>query len=105
MTRRSRLDIYLVILGIINDGTSKPTRIMYRANISWKPLQENLELMVSTGVISCIDTSISKKHDGRTNKHFEITEKGKNIIKYFKRAGTLFGDIPVQTRARGSQQY
>ncbi|TEU09360.1 hypothetical protein E3J20_06555, partial [Candidatus Bathyarchaeota archaeon] len=45
--RRSKLEIYLEVLQIIKGGTSKPTRIMYSANISWQPLMRVLSSMIS----------------------------------------------------------
>jgi predicted transcriptional regulator len=41
--RRSKLEIYVDILQEIMNGTVIPTRIMYAANLSWKPLQETLK--------------------------------------------------------------
>jgi predicted transcriptional regulator len=55
--RRSKLEIYLEVLQIIKDGTSKPTQIMYNANISWKPLIQALNSMISQDLIREIDVS------------------------------------------------
>lgn len=85
--RRSKLEIYLDVLWIIKDGTRKPTRIMYGANLSWKPLQRILNSMVSQGLIKEIDMSDSR--DKRTNMCYEITQKGENVVKYFNRARDL----------------
>ena len=49
--RRSKLEIYLDVLWIIKNGTKKPTRIMYGANLSWKPLMKNLEFMIKQGLL------------------------------------------------------
>ena len=85
--RRSKLEIYLEVLWIIKDGTRKPTRIMYGANLSWKPLHQILRSMVSQGLIKEIDTRDSR--DKRTSRHYEITQKGENVVKYFNRAKSL----------------
>jgi predicted transcriptional regulator len=85
--RRSRLEIYLDVLWIIKNGTRKPTRIMYGANLSWKPLQHILSSMVSQELIREIDASESR--DKRTNTYYEITQKGENVVKYFNRAKDL----------------
>ena len=82
--RRSKLEIYLDVLQTIKAGTTKPTRIMYSANLSWKLLQGVLESMVDQGLIDEIDQSNSK--DKRTNKVYEVTSKGDSVIKYFGRA-------------------
>ena len=85
--RRSKLEIYLDVIQIIKNGTRKPTRIMYGANLSWKPLQHILRSMVSQELIREIDARDGR--DKRTNKYYEITQKGENVVKYFKRAKGL----------------
>ena len=85
--RRSKLEIYLDVLWIIKNGTRKPTRIMYGANLSWKPLQRILSSMVSQGLIREVDARGGR--DRRTNKTYEITQKGENVVKYFNRAKDL----------------
>ena len=86
--RRTKLEIYLEVLRIIKSGTSKPTRIMYGANLSWKPLQESLRSMISQDLIREIDERDSR--DKRTNTTYEITQKGENVVRYFSRAKDLF---------------
>ncbi len=44
--RRSKLDIVLIVLGAVRRGMDKPTRIMYAANLSWKPTQKILDNLV-----------------------------------------------------------
>ena len=50
--RRSRLEIRLSILSAVRDGVDKPTRIMYAANLSWKPTQRVLGQLLEQGLIS-----------------------------------------------------
>lgn len=83
MPRRSKLEIYLDVLWAIKKGTRKPTRIMYEANLSWKPLQKILQSMMSQDLIVEIDARAEK--DKRTSAVYEITQKGENIVKYFNR--------------------
>ena len=85
--RRSKLEIYLDVLKVIKEGTKKPTRIMYGANLSWKLLQGILGSMGSQGLIEEIDASDSR--DKRTTKVYEITSKGDSVIRYFDRAKGL----------------
>ena len=85
--RRSRLDIYLDVLWTIKSGTTKPTRIMYGANLSWKPLQRVLQSMKEQELIVEIDDRDGR--DKRTNTRYEITQKGENVIQYFNRAQGL----------------
>lgn len=62
---------------------------MYGANLSWKPLQRVLRSMVSQGLVMEIDARDGR--DKRTNKHYETTQKGENVLKYFK----LYKQLPV----------
>jgi len=98
-TRRSKLEIYLEILQIIKDGTSKPTRIMYNANLSWHPLMQVLNSMISQDLIRKIDVSSEgRKRDKRTSRLYEITMKGEQVIRYFKEAkglGLVEAIIPI----------
>ena len=83
--RRSRLDIVLNVLSAIKEGVDKPTRIMYAANLSWKPTQHILRSLVQQGLLREIEETSSK----RTKKRYEITEKGANLVRYFERAKDL----------------
>jgi predicted transcriptional regulator len=85
--RRSKLEIYIDVLQTIKEGTNKPTRIMYGANLSWKLLQDVLESMVEQDLIEEIDQSRSR--DKRTNKIYIVTGKGDSVIKYFGHAKRL----------------
>lgn len=85
--RRSKLEIYLDVLWIIKNGTKKPTRIMYGANISWKPLKRILKSLVSQGLIREVDAR--ENRDKRTSTYYELTQKGDNVIRYFNRAKSL----------------
>lgn len=79
--KRSRLEIYLDLLKVINKGTRKPTRIMYRTNLSWKPLMKIIESMLTQGLIT--------KNDNGKHTTYRITEKGKNVLNYFNEAMEL----------------
>ena len=79
--KRSKLEIYLDILQIIKKGTHQPTRIMYKTNLSWKPLMTAIESMLEQGLLR-------RKEEG-THSTYEITDKGKNTLKYFGEAKEL----------------
>ena len=102
--RRSKLEIYLDVLKVIKEGTTKPTRIMYGANLSWKLLQGILSSMVAQDLIEEVD--VSESRDKRTNKVYMVTAKGDSVIRYFDRAKGLIdvdepGFNPLQiARAR-----
>lgn len=71
--RRSKLEIYVDVLRIIERGVSKPTRIMFAANISWKPLNEILANLERQGLI--------ERKTVRNRTLVFITEKGKRILR------------------------
>jgi len=75
--KRSRLEMCLNVLEKINQGVSKPTNIMYKCNLSWRPLQEILRLLTEKGLIEEI-----KSYD---RKYYVATEKGKEILIYLRR--------------------
>ncbi len=79
--KRSRLEIYLDVLKVIRQGTHKPTRIMYRTNLSWKPLMKILDSMLDQGLI----------HKVEEGKHttYNIADKGRNVLEYFDNAMKL----------------
>jgi len=79
--KRSRLQIYLNVLKVIAKGVQKPTNIMYKCNLSWIPLMEILNSLLSQGLIERMD------YDKR--RIYEITEKGKNVLRYFEKAEDL----------------
>lgn len=82
--RRSRFEIYVDILAKIKSGTVIPTRIMYEANLSWKPLKQTLRMLTAQGLVKQ-----SKCDDKRTKKVYSLTEKGENVLNYFNRAKGL----------------
>jgi predicted transcriptional regulator len=87
MTRRSKLEIYLDVLWSIKNGTTKPTRIMYEANLSWRPLQSILGSMVSQGLVTQV--GVADRRDKRTNTLYEMTQKGERVVEYFNRGRAL----------------
>jgi predicted transcriptional regulator len=86
-SRRSKLELYLDVLKVIKEGTTKPTRIMHGANLSWKQLQGVLGSMVYQGLLEEID--VSESRDKRTNTVYMVTSKGESVIRYFDHAEKL----------------
>jgi predicted transcriptional regulator len=85
--RRSKLEVYLDVLWTIKNGTRKPTRIMYESNLSWKPLQRTLDSLISQALID--EYTPSGLRDKRTSTCYELTQKGENVLMYFKKAEDL----------------
>jgi len=84
--KRSRLQIYLDVLRVINNGVQKPTHIMYKCNLSWVPLKEVLESLMAQGLLV--------KGETKQRKIYEITEKGKDVLRYFDKAKELIAPGP-----------
>ena len=90
--RRSKFEIYIDIMSLIKNGTVIPTRIMYNANLSWKPLKEILNTLCLQGVIQEIS---GDGDDKRTKRNYVLTEKGENILRYFNKAKCLMEEAPL----------
>lgn len=84
--RRSRFEIYVDILNEIMDGVDKPTKIMYGANLSYKPLKEILHSMLDQGLIT---ENAGSSKDKRTKVTYELTTKGVNVVRYYSKAKNL----------------
>jgi predicted transcriptional regulator len=94
MKRRSRLEVNIDVLKVIQEGVSKPTRIMYMANLSWTLTQETLNDMTQQKLINEID--VSEVGDKRTNKIYEITSKGEKLLELINNANQLIDiDTPL----------
>jgi predicted transcriptional regulator len=85
--RRSKFEIRLKVLSVVKGGVDKPTRIMYAANLSWKPTQRILGDLVTQGFLQEIVVS----DDNRSRRRYRITEKGLNVLAYFKGTEALLG--------------
>jgi len=90
MKKRSRLEITLQVLFLVYKGTNKTTHIMNEAGISWVHLKDILDSLISQGFAEAVAPYEKRtKRDNRTNKVYEITDKGIGVLKYFKRAEEL----------------
>lgn len=75
MIRRSRLEIYLDILKVIEKGDTKLTQIMYKTNLSYATLQDIFEILIQGGFIM--------EEMEKNVKRYQITEKGRNALSYY----------------------
>ena len=76
--KRGKLDLYLDVLKVIRRGESKPTRIMYSANLSWKPMMKILDSLIKQEII--VHTQ-----KGCRNV-YSLTKKGIDALDYFQNA-------------------
>jgi predicted transcriptional regulator len=89
--RRSKLETYIAILNALaNKGPMKMTHIMYKANINCSILKENLGFLIKQKLID--ERTIKKEH-----KIFAITQRGINVLKYFKE---LTKALPIIEKTR-----
>jgi predicted transcriptional regulator len=84
--RRSRFEIYVDILTEVMNGSEKPTKIMYGANLSYKPLKKILQSMLDQGLINEL---AGTRKDKRTKVTYEVTQKGMNVVRYYRKAKNL----------------
>ena len=85
-SRRSRFEIYVDVLTEIMNGSQKPTKIMYAANLSYKPLKDILQSLLDQGLIDEEDGRIKDK---RTKVKYCLTQKGVNVVRYYSKAKDL----------------
>ena len=76
---RSALKIYLDILVTVRDeGNTKPTRILYRANLSHDRLVKYLGELTQKGLL--------EERQDEDSKYFVLTQKGLEFINQVKKA-------------------
>ena len=78
MSKRSRLQIYFDVLEVVEGGTSKPTQIMYRTNLSWNTLNKVLTVLINSKFL--------RKEKTKNSKRFFITDKGKKALAYYRKS-------------------
>ncbi len=83
--RRSKLDIMITVLKSIREGMDKPTRIMYAANMSWNSTQKVFDDLIRQELIFITEEPGTR----RAKKRYHLTDKGINVLEYFRGAQTL----------------
>lgn len=76
--RRSKLQICFKVLDVIRSGVSKPTRIMYRANLSWNTLLEVFAALTSQDLI--------REVHQEGYKRYMLTDKGLDALTHYSKA-------------------
>ena len=92
--RRSRLGLYLDILRVIASGTTKPTRILFEARLSWTSMKKAMEFLLENELIvkEEIDNEETRRgvtRDLRLKEKYLITNKGLIVIKFFEKEQIL----------------
>jgi predicted transcriptional regulator len=76
---RSRLKIYFDILSTIEvEGNAKPTRILYKANLSYDRLTKYLEELVGKGLV--------QEFSATETRYYTISDKGKELLTEIRKA-------------------
>jgi len=64
------------ILGVVSEGPTKPTHILYRANMSWRVLSSYLNFLLKRGLIE-------KEDQGGKRNLYTLTNKGRSILQLY----------------------
>jgi len=79
--RRSKMETYIDILKVMaQNGPLKLTHIMYKANVNCRVLKQNLDFLIQQNLI---EQQITVKKRNKIKISYAVTEKGRNVIKYF----------------------
>ncbi len=71
--RRSPMEMVCDILGVLAEGPTKPTHILYKANMSWKVLSSYLDYLLNKGMVE-------KSGDEGKRIVYKLTTKGRSIL-------------------------
>jgi len=74
--RRSPMEMVCDILGVVSEGPTKPTHILYRANMSWRVLSTYLDFLLKRGLIE-------KEDQGGKRSVYTLTSKGRSILQLY----------------------
>jgi predicted transcriptional regulator len=90
--RRSPMEMVCDILKVVSVGPTKPTHILYKANMSWKVLSSYLDFLTSNGMIDKED------QEGGKRSTYRLTPKGTKILRlYDGLREALNGTISLET--------
>jgi predicted transcriptional regulator len=77
------------ILGVLSQGPTKPTQILYKANMSWKVLSSHLEYLHTQGLVE-------KVGQGGRRVEYTLTQRGRFILQmYEKLKASLYGAVEI----------
>lgn len=98
--RRSKLEIYVdILLVLVHYGPMKLTHIMYKANVNCSLLEEFLEFLIKQGMVEM-------KIIIKDRKVFAITQRGVNVLKYFREFKKMLPlDKETRDNARTQREY
>ena len=85
--RRSELEIKMDVLQVVSQGIDRPTQIMYKANLSWIALQQNLQTLVTK--------SFLREEKLGPRRRYEVTPSGFDLLRTFRKVVETMGGSPV----------
>lgn len=95
MPRRSQLEIMCDVLTVAKEPM-KPTNLMYKSNLSWKPMQQIVRKLIQLKMmmeVPPLPTTTSGEGSGavrldkRSSVRYQTTEKGLDVIKFRDKFG------------------
>ncbi len=90
--RRSPMEMVCDILKVVSVGPTKPTHILYKANMSWKVLSSYLEFLTRSGMLD------KEGQEGGKRSTYTLTVKGKRVLSlYDGLKESLNGTISFET--------
>ena len=90
--RRSPMEMICDILKVVSSGPTKPTHILYKANMSWKVLSSYLDFLTSSGMLDKED------QEGGKRSTYRLTTKGRKVLSlYDGLKESLNGTISLET--------
>ena len=87
-SRRSELEVKMDILRVTGEGHSKPTQIMYKANLSWVALLAHLKALTTLGLL--------KEVDFANRRIYEVTPRGLDLLRRYQEVVSTIRDAPVE---------
>ncbi len=80
------------ILKVVSAGPTKPTHILYKANMSWKVLSSYLDYLISAGMLDKVGA------EGGKRSIYTLTVKGKRVLRlYDGLKESLSGTLSLET--------
>jgi len=76
--RRSPMEMVCDILAVVSEGPTKPTHILYKANMSWKVLTSYLTYLTKSGMVEKED------EEGGKRSTYRLTVKGRQILGLYR---------------------
>jgi predicted transcriptional regulator len=85
--RRSELETKMDVLRVVSQGIDRPTQIMYKANLSWVALQDNLKSLVGKAFL--------REENLGSRRRYELTQSGFEILRTFQKVIETMGSTPT----------